>query len=154
MVDEELRATCSRSDYMRMSQEERRRFSSSFHSMIKSRFPDSDFGYESFPEFRYDKMVLSSLFSDLKQAGHVVSAGFERFCLAPEIAPTSAKRLVQPDYPSYMLPTIPPEGRSFEVDEDCEVVPVGEYDCPVCHKSLGDLPSTGCNVVVRFHRAH
>lgn len=150
-----LRSICLREDYLGMSQEERSQFASHFHSMLESRFPDTDFGYESFPELRYDEMVFSTLFSDLLQSGQILSAGRERFRLAPKIVRTSRKKLARPDYPSYMLPTIPPQGRSFEVDEDCIMVPIGDCNCPVCHENLGDIvPSHGANVVVRFHRAH
>lgn len=150
-----LRSTCSREDYLHMSQEERSQIASHFRSMLESRLSDTDFGYQSFPELRYDEMVFSTLFSDLLQSGHLVSAGRERFRLASKVVRTSRKQLVRPDYPGYMLPTIPPQGRSFEVDEDCLMVPIGKCDCPVCHENLGDIvPSHGANVVVRFHRAH
>src|SRR5688572_27520549 len=78
-----LSATCSREDYLGMSREERNRFASQFYSILESS-PDTDFGYQSFPELRYDEMVFSTLFADLLQSGHLVSAGRERFRLAPK----------------------------------------------------------------------
>jgi hypothetical protein len=150
-----LRPICSREDYLRMRQEERSQFASHFDAMLESEFPDADFGYQSFPELRYDEMVLSTLISDLLRSGQLVSVGHERFRLAPKVVRATQKKVVRPDYPDRMLSTIPPEARSFQVDEDCEVLPFLEYDCPVCHESLGDIvPSHGPNVIVRCHRAH
>ncbi|MCI0392608.1 MAG: hypothetical protein MOB07_28070 [Acidobacteria bacterium] len=73
--------------------------------------------------------------------------------LLAKIAEGEAKKVVKPDYPSWMTrdTRIPPEARQFQVDEDCELIPVDEFNCPVCGESLGsNLPSRGPNVIVHF----
>ena len=55
----QMRKRCSESDYMRLSYEEQRRLVNGFLALIESKYPDSDFGYDSFHDLDYDQMVLS-----------------------------------------------------------------------------------------------
>jgi hypothetical protein len=76
-----MKKRCSCSDYMNLSYEERRQLVNEFLSLIESKYPDSEFGYDSFPELYYDEMVLSSIFHELKEQGHIKSTGYMTFRL-------------------------------------------------------------------------
>jgi hypothetical protein len=45
-----MRATCSRTDYMNLSESGRAAMVADFLSLIETKCPDSEFGYHSFPE--------------------------------------------------------------------------------------------------------
>lgn len=50
--------------------------------MIEAQLPDREFGYDSFPELQYERLLLSTIFSELKDAGKIRGAGFMVFRLA------------------------------------------------------------------------
>ncbi|MCK4319177.1 hypothetical protein KAW38_01235 [Candidatus Micrarchaeota archaeon] len=76
-----VRKRCSREDYMNLSNEEKKQLVSDFLSFIKNKFPDSEFDYDLFHGLEYDQMVLSTIFTALKEAGHIRSAGYMKFRL-------------------------------------------------------------------------
>jgi hypothetical protein len=77
-----LRTRCSRDDYTSLSDDEVSRLLLDFLALIKTRYPDSEFGYDSFPDLDYDEVVLSTIFQELKEAGNIKSSGYMRFQLA------------------------------------------------------------------------
>lgn len=79
-----MRTTCSRNDYMSLSEDEQRALASDFLSLTQRKYPDKEFGHDSFPELSYDHMVLSTLFHDLKETCKTASTGYTVFRLAKQ----------------------------------------------------------------------
>jgi len=78
-----MRRTCSRTDFMALSINERGELAGDLLSLIQDRYPVSEFGYDSFPELQYDQMVLSAIFHELKESGKIKSTGYLVFRLEP-----------------------------------------------------------------------
>jgi hypothetical protein len=77
-----MRMRCSANDYMRLSPDEQRQLATAFLSLIESKYPESPFGYDSFPELDCDRMVLSTILSELKESGKIPCAGYMAFRIA------------------------------------------------------------------------
>lgn len=75
----EIMKRCWRSDYMRLSYEEREKLMNDFIALIKNKYPKSNFDYDSFPELDYEYMTFSTLFHELKEAGYIRSVGPGKF---------------------------------------------------------------------------
>lgn len=76
-----IRNKCSRDDFLYLSLEEKEQLITNFLEYLKSRYSGKEFGYDSFPGLDYDQMVLSTIFSELKDAGHITGAGYMVFRL-------------------------------------------------------------------------
>lgn len=78
-----MKMNCSRNEYIGLSPEEKGEMITDFLALIKKKYPDSKFGYDSFPELEYDEagMILSTMFSELKDSGEIISTGYETFRL-------------------------------------------------------------------------
>ena len=81
---------CSRTDYLQLDIDEQKELALEFHSMLESRFRQSEFGYTSFPELDYDQMVLSSIFYELNVTRRIESIGSMTFRLAIQAATPSS----------------------------------------------------------------
>ena len=78
-----MRTRCSRSEFESLSMVEQQAMVSDLFALIEKKYPDSHFGYNSFPELEYDEpgMILSTIFSALKNSGRIICTGFEEFRL-------------------------------------------------------------------------
>jgi len=78
-----MRIRCSRNEYIGLSWDEKEAMVSDLLALIKRKYPDSKFGYDSFPELEYDAagMILSTIFAELKDSEQIISTGYEEFRL-------------------------------------------------------------------------
>ncbi len=76
-----IRKKCSSNDIIALSLNEREQFITNFLEYLKSRYSGKKFGYDSFPTLDYDPSVLSIIFVELMDAGHIASAGYMVFRL-------------------------------------------------------------------------
>jgi len=78
-----MRMKCSRSEYEGLSWSEKEAMTTDLLALIKKKYPDSEFGYNSFPELEYDEagMILSTIFLTLKNSGLIICTGYEEFRL-------------------------------------------------------------------------
>lgn len=76
-----IRKKCSRNDFLSLSLDDKKQLITDFLEYLKSRYSGKEFGYDSFSGLDYDQMVLSTIFSELKNAGHITGAGYMVFRL-------------------------------------------------------------------------
>ena len=79
-----MRMRCSRAEYEHLPWEEKSAMETGLLELIKEKYPDSNFGYDSLPELEYDQagMILSTIFLSLKNSGLIICTGYESFRLA------------------------------------------------------------------------
>lgn len=70
---------CSREDYINLPPSDQKKLIAHFLHLVQEKYPNSRFGYTSFPELEYDKMVLSTIFYELKESGMIKTVGYEEF---------------------------------------------------------------------------
>lgn len=74
-----LLTACSSDNYRQLSFAQQTCLSNDFLELVRLKCPKQDFGYDSFPEIRFDQWTLSSIFTDLKSRGFLEGAGLQRF---------------------------------------------------------------------------
>ena len=78
-----MRTTCSLSDWMNLSPLDQKTLAREFLILIRKKYPNSEFGYDSFPELNYDRMVMSTIFTMLKDWNFLKVTGYMTFRLTP-----------------------------------------------------------------------
>ncbi len=76
-----IRKKCSRDDFLYLPLDKKEQLITNFLEYLKSRYSGKEFGYDSFPDLDYDPMVLSTIFTELKDADHITGAGYMVFRL-------------------------------------------------------------------------
>lgn len=78
-----MRTSCSVPDWMSLSPIDQITLAREFLSLIRKKYPNSEFGYDSFPDLDYERMVMSSIFTMLKDWNYLKVTGYMTFRLTP-----------------------------------------------------------------------
>ncbi len=106
-----------------------------FLAMLREKFRNKSFGYESFPDLDYERMALSTIFAILKDQGHIKTVGMMEFKLVSQESEQEVdsfdKKVME------LVNKLEPRRTALRYDSTVdEIVALGERAIPVLVKNI------------------